>query len=89
MDARRYSDAGGNIAFQPKDTYSDMSLLMQRIGLTRREMEVACLVCSGITDKEIASRLFISNYTAKDHVKSIYRKVGVHNRSQLILALRK
>ena len=52
-------------------------------GLTTREVEVTRLLCRGLTDAEIAHQLTISNHTAHDHVRSVRRKLGVRNRSQV------
>lgn len=52
------------------------------IELTRREMQVLKLLCDGLYNKEIASRLLISEKTVKNHVSSILRKIGVFDRTQ-------
>jgi DNA-binding CsgD family transcriptional regulator len=50
--------------------------------LTRREVEVLRLLGEGLTNAEIAGRLFISTKTAGNHVSSILMKLGLRNRSQ-------
>jgi DNA-binding CsgD family transcriptional regulator/tetratricopeptide (TPR) repeat protein len=50
-------------------------------GLTRRELEVLCLVASGRSDREIAEQLFISHHTVMSHVSSILGKIGVESRT--------
>lgn len=57
---------------------------LRRFGLTRREVEVASLVCEGLRNNEIAERLFISEYTVINHLRAIYEKLGVKNRTSLI-----
>jgi non-specific serine/threonine protein kinase len=52
-------------------------------GLTRREREVAQLIGDGLTDREIAGRLFISRRTAEGHVVQILNKLGFRRRSQI------
>ncbi|MGD8813961.1 MAG: LuxR C-terminal-related transcriptional regulator, partial [Anaerolineales bacterium] len=52
--------------------------------LTRRELEVLVLVAQGLTNREIAERLFISLHTVKGHNRHIYEKLGVKNRTQAI-----
>jgi ATP/maltotriose-dependent transcriptional regulator MalT len=50
-------------------------------GLTRREVEVLRLVASGLTDAQVAEKLFISLRTVNAHMRSIYAKLGVGSRS--------
>lgn len=49
--------------------------------LTRRELEVLQLLAMGLSNKEIAYRLVLSPRTVKAHLRSIYRKFGVRNRT--------
>ena len=51
--------------------------------LTGRELEVAWLVAGGFTNREIATRLHISEGTAKSHVHSVIRKLGVARRAHV------
>ena len=53
------------------------------LGLTPREVQVARLVRTGLTDREIAGRLFITRRTAEWHVKQILNKLGFTSRSQV------
>ena len=49
--------------------------------LTRREAEVLLLLDSGLTSERLAERMAMGQSTAKWHIKNIYAKLGVHNRS--------
>lgn len=51
--------------------------------LSPRELEVLGLLARGRSNVDIQDELFISSNTAKTHVSNIYRKLGVHNRSEL------
>ncbi|WP_378270654.1 LuxR C-terminal-related transcriptional regulator [Amycolatopsis pigmentata] len=51
--------------------------------LTRREHEVATLVAQGMTNKEIAKKLFIAQRTAESHVENILTKMGFTSRTQI------
>jgi len=51
--------------------------------LTRRESEVAALVAEGLTNKQIAAQLVISQRTAESHVENILSKFGFTNRAQI------
>jgi DNA-binding CsgD family transcriptional regulator len=51
--------------------------------LSRRECEVADLVACGLTNRQIATELSISEHTVANHLAKIRRKLGLHSRSQL------
>jgi len=51
--------------------------------LSRRELEVAQLVAEGLTNRQIAARLFIAERTAEGHVEQIRNKLGFSSRSQI------
>ena len=53
--------------------------------LTEREKEIVGLVSQGLQNKQIAERLFISHLTVRHHLTSIFEKVGVSSRLELIL----
>jgi len=58
--------------------------------LTRRELEVLQMLAAGLSNKEIASRLNISDHTAKFHVASILGKLGAATRTEAVsLAIRR
>lgn len=57
-------------------------------GLTRRELDVLRLIGPGLTNPQIAKRLFISVGTVKTHVKSILRKLEVSSRDQAVSRFR-
>lgn len=52
--------------------------------LTMQEEKVARLICTGKSNKDIASELFISQSTIKTHISNIYSKLNINNRKQLI-----
>ena len=52
--------------------------------LSRREQEIFNALLSGISNKEIAEKYFISINTVKTHTKQIYHKLGLRNRIDLI-----
>jgi LuxR family maltose regulon positive regulatory protein len=56
--------------------------------LSERELEVLKLVARGLTNREIASRLFLSLNTVKAHTRNIYGKLGVHSRTQAVARAR-
>ena len=65
----------------PKERYN---------GMTRREVEILRLLGQGLTNKQIAYRLKISEKTVRNHISNFYAKLGVGDRSQAVLyAVRK
>ena len=59
------------------------STLANPSGLTNRQLDVAKLVARGLTNAEIAQRLYISPKTADHHVSAVLTKLGVANRRQV------
>lgn len=56
------------------------------VSLTNREMEILTLIAMGLTNKKIADQLVISENTLRTHVRNLYRKLGVNNRTQAMKA---
>ncbi|MCK5056338.1 MAG: response regulator [Candidatus Aminicenantes bacterium] len=54
-------------------------------GLTEREIEILKTMASGLKNRDIADKLFISEKTVKTHINRIFRKLGVNNRTRAIL----
>lgn len=53
--------------------------------LTARELEVLALVSKGMSNQEIAEKLFLSEKTVKNHLTNTFRKIGVTDRTQAVL----
>jgi DNA-binding CsgD family transcriptional regulator len=56
--------------------------------LTKRELEIAGLVGDGMSNREIAEKLFISKRTVDAHLEHIFGKLDISSRMQLIAWLR-
>ena len=55
--------------------------------LTEREAEIVALIGKGLKNADVAARLFVSEITVKKHLTSIFQKLGVSNRTQLVSKL--
>lgn len=56
--------------------------------ITEREKEVCTLLAEGLTNRQIADKLYISEGTVKNYISSIYDKTGIHDRAKLIVAIK-
>ncbi|MCD0451639.1 LuxR C-terminal-related transcriptional regulator [Actinocorallia sp. API 0066] len=71
----------------PEDGPCEPIAALEAFGrLTGREREIALLICTGLSRREIAERLTISPRTVDVHLTRVYRKTGVTSRMQLALA---
>lgn len=59
--------------------------LGKRFGLSVREAEVMICVAHGLTNEQVADRMFLGVNTIKTHLRKAYRKVGVKTRSEAVL----
>jgi two-component system nitrate/nitrite response regulator NarL len=57
----------------------------ERFGLTRRELEITSAVVAGLSNREIARKLSLSEDTVKHHLTNIFDKMGASNRLELAL----
>lgn len=55
------------------------------VSLSQREREVIALVATGLTNEEIAARLFLGAATIKTHLRIVMGKTGTRNRVELVL----
>ncbi|HVZ44811.1 MAG TPA: response regulator transcription factor [Ramlibacter sp.] len=58
-------------------------------GLTTRQQEIAALLMNGYSNKEIGMRLGLAEITVKTHLTAIFRLLGVVNRTQAVVAIRR
>jgi DNA-binding NarL/FixJ family response regulator len=71
--------AGGRRAEEPDPEASRIA------SLSKRERELVTLVCTGLSNSDIAQRLAISEATVRHHFTSIFHKLGVQNRIELVI----
>ena len=66
----------------------DLEKARKEFKLSKREAEVLNHLCQGANNKEISDRLYICEYTVKDHIKMLMRKMGVSSRNEILVALK-
>jgi DNA-binding CsgD family transcriptional regulator len=68
----------------PSETFD---LLCRVYALSHRERDVVSLLVGGLDTRAIAARLFISAHTVQDHLKSVFAKMDIHSRRELLARL--
>lgn len=68
----------------PGENNLSFDLLCEKFEISKREKEVIHEICNGLSNQEIADKLFISLQTVKDHTHRIYGKTNCSSRAQLI-----
>jgi DNA-binding CsgD family transcriptional regulator/tetratricopeptide (TPR) repeat protein len=76
--AMRLEDA---VALGMRETPDPRTDASSRHGLSAREVEVLGLVAEGLTDQEVADALYLSPRTVGQHLRNVYRKLGVNSRT--------
>jgi DNA-binding CsgD family transcriptional regulator len=61
----------------------EINARLSDLHLTRRKGEIAVLVIRGLSNREIAERLFIEEQTVKDHLRDVFEKLRIRHRSEL------
>lgn len=72
------------VTFAPEEELRNNTHLTKVYGLSDRELDVLILLLGARSVPAIAGALFISENTVKSHTKSIYRKLDIHNRQELL-----
>ncbi|HWK90318.1 MAG TPA: response regulator [Longimicrobium sp.] len=73
--------AAGSATAAPQPAPLEDAALRERYGLTARQVEVARLIGEGCSNAEIATRLEMSYYTARNHTEQVLAKLGVASRA--------
>ena len=66
----------------------DFEKVKKNYHISGRELDVIRMLCQGLSNRAIGEKLYISEYTVKDHVKNIMAKMGVESRNEILALLR-
>jgi DNA-binding CsgD family transcriptional regulator len=84
--SRRSKEEAASIAvtLEPTSPSHRTDLYARAVGLTDREAELLLHLVGGADTRQLADRLFLSQHTVQDHLKSIFAKTGVNTRRLLV-----
>jgi DNA-binding CsgD family transcriptional regulator len=85
LEGRRDGEVVVNLrSATPTETFE---LLCRVYALSKREREIVSLLVAGLDTRAISKALFISVHTVQDHLKSVFAKIGIHSRRELLARL--
>jgi DNA-binding CsgD family transcriptional regulator len=68
----------------PNPDFRFDELRLEPFGISKREYEVLLLIAQGLSNREIAEKLFVSTHTVKSHSSSLFAKLDVRRRTEAI-----
>jgi DNA-binding CsgD family transcriptional regulator len=72
------------VTIEPTPAAERAELYARVIGLTERERELLGHLVAGCDTRQIARRMFVSEHTVQDHLKSVFTEAGTRNRRPLV-----
>ena len=69
---------------EPTTTFTLNQPQLEALGITPRELEILTLIAHGLSNREIAARLFVSENTVKTHCSRAFDKLGARRRTQAV-----
>lgn len=68
----------------PVEPFRPDAVRLSELGITPRELEILKLIAAGLSNREIAERLFVSENTVKTHSSRVFDKLGARRRTQAV-----
>jgi DNA-binding CsgD family transcriptional regulator len=81
------SDGMVTVVIEPAKSGDIAPIIVEAYGLSPRERDVVRAIARGMSNPEIATELYLSPHTVRDYVKSVFEKVGVSSRGELVARL--
>jgi DNA-binding CsgD family transcriptional regulator len=85
--AGRAGDGTVAVVVEPAKSAEIAPIVIEAYGLSPRERDVVGAIARGSSTPEIAAELFLSTHTVRDYIKSVFEKVGVSSRGELVAKL--
>jgi DNA-binding NarL/FixJ family response regulator len=80
-------DGAVAVVVEPATSAEIAPIVIEAYGLSSREREVVSGIARGLSTPELAKQLFLSPHTVRDYVKTVFEKVGVSSRGELVAKL--
>jgi DNA-binding CsgD family transcriptional regulator len=77
------------IVVDPSVSFEPNQQSLDRLGITSRELEIIALIAEGMSNREIAEKLFVSENTVKTHSGRLFEKLNARRRTQAVLLAQK
>jgi len=81
---RKKAPASGGALATSAEPFTADQQRMDELGITPRELEILALIAAGLSNREIADRLFVSENTVKTHASRVFDKLGAKRRTQAV-----
>jgi DNA-binding CsgD family transcriptional regulator len=75
------------VVVEPAKSAEIAPIIIEAYALTARERDIVKAIARGLSTTEMAAQLFLSTHTVRDYVKSVFEKVGVSSRGELVAKL--
>ena len=72
------------VAIPTVDAFSVNEEQQRQLGITKRELEILALIAEGLSNREIAGKLFVSENTVKTHLSRLFDKLSAKRRTQAV-----
>jgi len=69
---------------QPAEPFTVNETQLKQLGITKRELEILALIAQGMSNREIAEKLFVSENTVKTHSSRLFDKLSAKRRTQAV-----
>jgi DNA-binding NarL/FixJ family response regulator len=67
-----------------QENFSIDEIRLKKTGISKRELEILQLVDAGLSNQQIAERLFVSEHTVKKHISNLFFKLDVQRRTEAV-----